>query len=537
MLWNILRPRFWELRHQLIETSWRKRILIILGLLVILGFTGGLFVSLVFGLTGPRNKGYLSVLLPTSFFTFFLFMVIQLGDTLQQLYLSPDLFWLNQAPLRKWDIYLAKLVECTFSLWLPILFSLGMLITLGIAQGAPLVYYPLVIMVLFGLLMLATVTGMLVIMALTRIIPPHRLRELFPAVMAVVSISGIFLQRLFFNRFTTNPVNSFQILTTSLQDPWQMALLTVLVSAAAAIWISFGYGVFVLVNENAINAMQWVRAPKTKSPTVSAGSILKQVPFWVNLFPPEQFNIMIKDWTTLRRDPQRATNLVLTPVMMIIFMLPSLGWKDFSASSYWLMLFYGAIFSMSSGQGVALSAFTQEARVFSFIFRSPIKMSSVMLAKFWSAWLPTALLWTVVLGGSALLIHLSFWQWAALNGMVLFCLAGTCFVMVAISARWADLSVISARSRLTGPMAWVGVLVGSSWNFLGLGLTISLIFWLAADSPLVSGLLDSLNLSAVPTYIPILTAAASLTGIVLACIPLGLFWLSGLKRLKNWEQI
>ena len=70
-----------------------------------------------------------------------------------------------------------------------------------------------------------------------------------------------------------------------------------------------------------------------------------------------------------------------------------------------------------------------------------------------------------------------------------------------------------------------------------MGLTISLIFWLAADSPLVSGLLDSLNLSAVPTYIPILTAAASLTGIVLACIPLGLFWLSGLKRLKNWEQI
>ena len=200
------------------------------------------------------------------------------------------------------------------------------------------------------------------------------------------------------------------------------------------------------------------------------------------------------------------------------------------------MLFYGAMFSMSSGQGIALSAFTQEARVFSFIFRSPVKMSSVMLAKFWSAWLPTSIFWTAVLGGSALFLRLPFWQWAALNALVLYCLAGTCFVMVAISARWADLSVISTHPRLTGPIAWVGMLVGLCWNFLGLGLTVSLIFCLAAGSSLVNGLLDSFNLAAVPTYIPILTAAACLTGIVLACIPLGLFWLSGLKRLKNWEQ-
>ena len=84
MLWNILRPRFWELRHQLLDASWRKRVLIILGLLIILGFTLGVFIMLIFGLAGPRGKGYLSALLPTSFFALLFFMIIQLGDTLQQ---------------------------------------------------------------------------------------------------------------------------------------------------------------------------------------------------------------------------------------------------------------------------------------------------------------------------------------------------------------------------------------------------------------------------------------------------------------------
>jgi hypothetical protein len=539
MLWNILRPRFWEMRHMWAGMSLSRRILSILGLLVISGFVLSVFILMIIGLTGARGKGYLAALLPTSFFTMIFFMIIQLGDTLQQLYLAPDLFWLNQAPLRKLDVYLAKLIECTFSLWLPTFFFLGMLIALGVAQNAPFLYYPLIVCIILALLALVTVSGMLIIMLLARIIPVRRMRELFPVLMGVVSIGGFIAQQAFLARFHSN-TPSIEILTTSLQNIPQMLLVSIVAVTAAGIWAAGGYFVFSAVNEQALNAIQTAQPPKARrssplsSPAVPA--LPDRVDFFAYFFPAEQLNIMIKDWITLRRDPQRATNLVLTPLMVIIFMLPSFGWQDFSSTGYWLMLFYAAMFSMNSGQGIALPSFTQEARVFSFIYRSPVSMRSVMAAKLWAAWIPAALIWSIVLCAGALFMHLPLWQWAVINTMVLVCLAGTCIVMVGISALSADLAAISPRPKLTGPMAWVAMLVGLFWNFCVLGITCSLILFLAADNPLVTGMLSTLDVPTIPSFVPLLAALICLLGLVAATIPITWFWLSGLKRLNNWEQ-
>jgi hypothetical protein len=538
MLWNILRPRVWQLRHQWTDAPLRNRILMVIGLLAIVGFVGFMFVLLIIGLFGSRGRGYLATLLPTSFFSMIFFTILQLGDTLHQLYLSPDLFWLNQAPLRKLDIYLAKLVECSLTLWLPFLFSLATLTALGIAQAAPFLFYPLSWLTLLALLLLATVTGMLVIMLVAQIIPPRRMREFFPALLALVSIGGVFLQRLLIPRSALNTNTLYiQGLTTSLQDPLQMGLVTVLSLVASGVWVALGYAVFSAVNERAINAIQIVQMPKMRTaPALQSAGTNNPLNLLARLFPSSQWNIMVKDWLTLRRDPQRFTNILLIPLMMILFMLPAVGWKDFSTSGYWLMLFYAALSGMNSGQSTALASFTQEARTFSFIYRSPVSMATVMAAKFWAAWIPNALLWTLVMSGGAFFLHLAFWQWGVLNGMILVCLTGTCFAMVGISARSTDLTTLSLHARLTGPMAWVALGVALVWNCLILGLTTSLIFFLGANTPLVMDFVSTFSNQPVPVWIPLAAVIFSLVGLVIMSIPIGLFWRSGLNRLKRWEQ-
>ena len=539
MLWNILRPRLWQLRHEWANASLRNRVLMILGLLLIVGFVVFMFGLLIVGLFGSRGRGYLATLLPTSFVTMIFFMILQLGDTLQQLYLSPDLFWLNQAPLRKRDIYLAKLVECSLTLWLPFLFSLGTLTALGIAQSAPLVFYPLAWLSLSGLLLLSTVSGMLVIMLIAQILPPRRMREFFPALLAVVSISAIFLERLLIPRGSISAVSAnIQILANSLENPLQMGLVAVFSLSAALVWTVLGYVVFASVNERAVNALQIVQMPKARPSALGQpGSSRNLLAPLSRLFPSNQWNIMRKDWLTLRRDPQRFTNMLLIPLMMILFILPTAGLKDFSTTGYWLMLFYAALSGMNSGQSTALASFSQEARTFNFIYRSPVPMVTVMLAKFWAAWIPNALLWTLVLSGGALFLHMAFWQWAVMNGMILACLTGSCVVMVGISARSTDLTNTSLQAKLTGPMAWVSLLVALAWNSMILGLTTSLIFFLGAGTPLVINFANTFSPLPIPTWIPLLAVLFSLGGLILMTIPLVLFWKSGLNRLKNWEQV
>ncbi|MCE1253891.1 MAG: hypothetical protein LWX83_10125 [Anaerolineae bacterium] len=534
MLWKILRARLWLLRRSLWGKDIRQRITNIVIFLVILGGAGSVFVLLVNALNGLTSPKMIFAMLPSAIYTLVFFMIIKLADTLYQRYLSPDLFWLNQAPLSRRDIYLAKVVECSLALWLPALFFYALIVALGLTLSLSPLFFISSILLILSLVFWVTIAGMIIIMFLAQIIPARRIREMLPLAIAAFSIGAILLQR---THLTTNKLSTFDFSSMPFQDSfvefYGVTLLAVVVTLCFC-WL--GYLLYKVSNDKAINAIQMVSMPINTPKTGSQPGLSEILVYLSMFFPSDQINIIRKDWTILRRDLQRATNLVLTPLMMGVIMIPMMGSDDMYVAGYWIMLLYAALFGMNSSQSLAIPTFSLEARSFSFIFRSPVKMKSVMWAKFWSAWIPTALVWVIVLSIGSVLVHLNLWQWLVLVVMNIVCVAGSCFVGVAASARSADFSAVSPRPKLNGPTVWLALLYSFIWNLSILLFTCCLIFVLSPNAIAVKTFLESIPFT-IPSFIFWIGAIGGLIVCGLISIPMILLWLSGLHRLEKWQQV
>jgi hypothetical protein len=541
MLWKVLRPRWWLLRRQITRGGRRGQLITLGFLILVLGGAAWLFEKLRAGLAGPDGAAFFAALFPGALTALLFFALIQLADTLYQLFLAPDTALVLTAPVPVRALFLARLLGCTQALWLPAA-ALGLVfVALGAAQGSPPPYYPLALTLVLALTFLATATGMLVVLALTRLVPPRRLRELLPAAFGVAAIAGMVGQQALLRELSAAE-GMTQLLLAAPAAPDRLALLTLGV-AGAALGVTAAAGwAFGRVFFGAWGELRVSPAPDRAGKT----GLARLVDALTAVFPREQGLLIGKDWRLLARDPQRLTNLLLTPVMMIALMIPILADPEardsLSVLGFWFLWLYASLFGLNTAQGVALPAFLLEGRRLMLLRQTPVSMPAALWAKLWATTLPAALVWTIALAVYGLFLSLPPWQIAALALTVGAGLLGACAVLVAIGALAADFNVAEPRPKLSGAASlwsWAGLALGALAQVTALAVSFYLILALAPGEPTVAAVRGALGVVPPLAWATgergwLLLAGGMVGQAVLWAAVAGL-WRAARRRLETWE--
>ena len=533
---KVLRVRVWLLVKQFWGDSARQRLANAGFVLVLLAAAGyGLF-WLAGQLQGPKGMGMLTALLPTGAMMLFFFMLIQLADTLHQLFLAPDLQWVLRAPLPLRAVFNAKLIECSFGLLLPVLALAGMLGALGAAQSAQLPYYPLALLCVLALALGVTALGMMLVCALAWLFPPTRLRELLPVGFGLVSVGGILLQQWLMPRIAGWEA-AVRLMVAALLDVRQMTILAGLLTAGALLLYLLAFGVFRGVYAVVFSRLQTAPAQGGRK----TGRVSR--PGWTSIFSEGMRFLVQKEWLNLWREPRRLTNLFLIPLMTGVLLVPMFSLEGvWQTLIFWFILFYSGIFGVNSAQDTALTAFTLEGRRFTWLLASPMRMRTVMWSKYWVSLLPTMLPWAAVFLAGGWLLHLPAWQILALLVAMLLNLAGACAVCLAFGAEEAQFTETTPNTKsMNQAAAFAALGLGLLWMLFVFALVIGAVLLFAPNSPLVQA--TAAGLGGLPVAgtllggrgLPFLAVGAA--GMLVFIFILRRLWKSAIHHLETWEMV
>ncbi len=200
-VWKLLRLRIRLSINTFKHTRTIRKILTILGYLVLLGVAVGLCVGswLLLGfLRSPQLKQYagmdpapflqaIPVLIMSTLFMGILFT--SFGVLLQALYLSGDMDFLLASPVPIRAVFISKLLQAVLpNFGLIALFGLPVLFGLGLSEHANFLYYPLVLLIMIALALAAAGLAALLVMLVARLIPPRRAAEILGFIGATFAI-------------------------------------------------------------------------------------------------------------------------------------------------------------------------------------------------------------------------------------------------------------------------------------------------------------------------------------------------------------
>jgi hypothetical protein len=453
-IWNLLRLRvrisYNGFRHARIG---RKILLIFTGLML-LGFAGFiLFLStlLLNFLRSPALVTYagidaapllqaIPVLILSGMFVGI--MVTSFGVLLQALYLSGDMDFLLASPVPIRAVFVTKLMQAILpNLGLISLFGLPILIGLGASSGYNFLYYPLLILLLIALALVAAGFSSLLVMLVVRVFPARRAAEIIGFLGATFAITCSQLGN-FTNAMKDNmnisgeqvsgmanlllrantiwlPLNwAGRGLVDIGEGRWLTGIPLLILTfglCAAAFWFSLA------------TAERWyytgwagmqVVTSKKKSTRVSSprADIGAGAPSWVNrLLKPSVRAILSKDVLVLRRDLRNLSQLISPLILGALYTLMIFRSNgeapagqgeapDWFMNSLTAALSFGNI-AISLFVGWMLSArlagvgFSMEGKNYWVLKAAPLRAVDLLLAKFLMAYLPT-----LAMGGIFLIV-------------------------------------------------------------------------------------------------------------------------------------
>jgi ABC-2 type transport system permease protein len=119
---------------------------------------------------------------------FIVLLLTSFGVLLQALYLAKDMDFLLAVPLPMRSVFLAKMIQSLLpNLGLVCLFGLPILFGLGAAWHYHWIYYPLVVVVMIALALIASGLASLLVMAVVRVFPARRVAEVIGFVGAIAT--------------------------------------------------------------------------------------------------------------------------------------------------------------------------------------------------------------------------------------------------------------------------------------------------------------------------------------------------------------
>jgi hypothetical protein len=510
-IWNLLRLRVRITYNGFRHAKIGRKILYIVTVLVVLGFAAFIFFmsTLLLGFLRSPDLAEMAGIDATPLLEaipvltlsgmFIGILVTSFGVLLQALYLAGDMDFLLAAPVPIRAVFVTKLMQAILpNLGFISLFGLPILFGLGAAGGYNILYYPLLILMLVALALVAAGFSSLLVMLVVRVFPARRAAEVIAFLGATFAIICSQLGN-FTNAMSDNvdisgeQVNGMANLLVRADTLWLPLnwagrglvdigegrwltgvplLLLTFGLCAAAFWFSLA------------TAERWyytgwagmqVVASKKKSPRVSSprADAPTRLPAWTSrLLKPPVRAILSKDFLVLRRDLRNLSQLVSPLILGVLYTLmifrsggePPPGQGEaptWFMDSFRTVLSYGnvgmALFvgwmllTRLGGVGVSM-----EGKNYWLLKASPLRAIDLLFAKFLMAYLPSLVL------GAAFMVIISLVQGIPfgmfLYGLLVmvFSLAGMTGLTLGFGAAGANLSWDDPRKMNAGAMGCLG---------------------------------------------------------------------------------
>lgn len=564
MIGLLLRSKFQIWKNGILRGGRRRQV----SYLIWYGLAIYLFVAIVsgtrelfemLGVVAPAAAPAVLTAAFSGLITFALFWGV--GSVLGQLYLNSDLELLLAAPLRRWEIFVLKLLEGAWAALMPALIALAALLGYGIAQRATILYYVWAVLALLALLAMIVALSMLLVMGILRIVPAKRARELL-ALVWVIFFGAVWFAWMMLTRrgswvgtmmdsqatlvrigqaigwspaawLTGSLValNAGQWAGFALRAVWLLAGAVAAVGLAYTVYDRTFYRTWGMLRESAsaVGRRISARAGRRVSLAQRLGSVL----------PWPAREIALKDWTVLPRDLRWLSGLLM-PIVVAAFYVYMLGFSGDSArglpgAPFWLSTFIAPFVALFFSLSICVPALGGEGRNIGLLRAAPIRAG--------------ALLWSKVAATAPLLLLLSLvstWIVAVVMGV-----SGYGRWLVVVQALW--LSVLFAIAgvaagglapdyradhprRAAGPMSrYAMLLLAAVLAASHLGLIAVLVFRWAKDSAEASFLAQVLGEDWLPfmesAWSPIIAATIYLASLII----LGVVWRYSRQKLEQWQ--
>ena len=363
-----------------------------------------------------------------------LFIILVLGvafsvltTAITTLYSSADLPFLLSLPTAAVKVFYLKVTETYLSAaLLPALFTVPVLVGLGLERSAPLVYYPIAVFALLALYAIPVALGSFIALVLMRIAPAGKVKEVATALSVLFAAALIFgLRSLRPEQLAAMNPEEFEGLMrrfASLEVSWLptnwtsqaiWAALEGRVSAGAILLALFAFMLLFLIARLASFAYRegWIRALDSSQPRLDP--VARKPAFWEQALYRfgRRGSVVVKDNRLLIRDPTQWSQLLVLLALAGVYLV-SVGSFDVE-----LQRFKDAIGTMNlaflsfmlAGVGIRMAypMVSLEAEGFWILKTSPLSSRDIVLIKFWNA-LPIMLIMGLGLGiATAVLINVS----------------------------------------------------------------------------------------------------------------------------------
>ncbi len=348
-----------------------------------------------------------------------LFLVLMLGvafsvlsTAIATLYGSSDLGWLLSLPLAPARVFALKTAETYLSAaFLPALFTLPILLGLGLERTAPLGYYPLALAAVLALYALPVALGALLALALVRVAPLGRVKEVSTALSVVLAAALVLGLRVLrpeqLAELTPEEFEAFLAYFASLEVGWLPSSW-----ASQAVWGALQgevvLGAYVLaavslvllvaVAKLAAWAYQqgWVRSLESGAlrldPTPHPASAWERGLYHLG----RAGAVIAKDLRLLWRDPSQWSQLLVLLALAAVYLVSvgsiAIEGQRFKDALGTLNLMFLVFLLAGVGVRTAYPLVSLEGEGFWLLKTAPLGGWQIVLVKFLGGWPPLALL-------------------------------------------------------------------------------------------------------------------------------------------------
>jgi ABC-2 type transport system permease protein len=473
-----------------------------------------------------------------------LMLVIGFPTVIATFFVGRELLQLVLAPVRPIDIFAARLLIAMSANLLISSILLMAALGVGVGSGAPLVYFPLAVVLIFVQVLVVTALQAILMSVVLRWVPARVARDVAAAV-AGLSGAGFYLAwnislRQSFSARDHPDLTNFTSLVNHVEwlpSAWPGHALSSVIAgntAEALTWVTFSvlFGVIVLAIAEILYRRTlltglgvfggpqpiWRRSAAQQTIAVSTAGAAS--PFRA---------IALKDWLSYRRDIRRLSRMLpafLFPIgYAFAFLRPSR-----SITSFWTEVFLVGFISMFMSTALATPSIPSERRGFQLLRMAPMTMAQVIRAKIMLT-LPPVLVLTFLFSMVVATVSGSgVAQYVELAVLVVW--LGIGFVSVGVSAGAIDPRFDASDDRravgIVGTLAGLAGTLG--FGLLSVGSLALLVFGYTASQ----GIGQLGPIPATPAVGALMWAGAVVLLVGSAAIVITLLWFAN-ARLRSWE--
>ncbi len=475
-----------------------------------------------------------------------LMLLIGFPTVIASLFVGRDLLQLVVAPVRTRDIFVARLVTAMTANLLISGVLLAAVLGLGAGAGAPLIYFPLGLLLIAVQVLVVTSLQAILMTVIVRWVPARLARDVAAAVAgltgAVLYLTWNLSLRQTFRSRARPDVSGLTSLAQRidwLPTTWPGHALSAIASGSPAVALVWLLATVLLA------AILVAMAEHLYERTLLAGvGVFGDAPaIWRRRSTPRPsslpsplrgegnpyFAIARKDWLGFRRDVRRLTRL-LPALLLPVGYAAALSQPARSLSGFWSNVALVTFLSMFMASALALPSIPSERRGFQLLRMAPLSMWLLLRAKVFIAFpvvVATMLVFSIAV---AVISKSGVAQLLELVVLGLWLAAG--FVSISVSGGAIDPRFDATDDRRAVGLVGSLAAIGGSLGFAVLSLGALALFLFGEQAASGGG-----NLGPIPMT-PAIGFAMIFGGAVLmiACVALvgGLLWIAN-SRLRSFE--